>query len=188
MQILIYGSRDFSLTVAELARHCGHEVLGKIDDSGSGDGVLGSFDQVCISHPPGRCGLVLAIGYKNLAARWRVWQQVLAAGYATPNLVHPRAYVADSAVLGPGCMVMAGALVDVRARIGAASVLWPGACISHDSELGSNCFISPNATLCGHVNLGADSFVGAGAAIADHQQLPPGSRLKLLERFPEPSR
>ncbi len=182
MQLLIYGSKDFAPTVAELARHCGHEVVGMIDDFSTGPGILGTFDSVVRSHPPGQYAMAMAIGYQHLGGRWKAWQKVLAAGYAAPALVHPRAYVSDSATLGPGTMVMAGALVDGRARIGALVVLWPGACVSHDCNVGDNSFISPNATLCGFVQLGADSFVGAGAAIADHCSVPPSSRIKMLAR------
>jgi acetyltransferase-like isoleucine patch superfamily enzyme len=55
--------------------------------------------------------------------------------------------------------------------------------VSHDSEIGDNCFVSPNATICGAVRVGANSFIGAASAIADHCDVPPGSRLLMLERY-----
>ena len=184
MQILIYGSSDFAPTVIELARACGHEPVGMVDDFNQKEGVLGSLAEVTRSHPPAAFGMALAIGYKDLAGRWAAWQRLRSAGYHTPALIHPRAYVADSAVVGFGSMVMAGSLVDVRARIGEAAVLWPGACVNHDASVGDNCFLSPNTTLCGFVQLGANSFVGANAAIADRSAVPPGSFIKMLSRYP----
>jgi hypothetical protein len=158
-------------------------TTGCIDDFASGPGVLGSFDDVRRSHPPGDYGIALAVGYTCLDARWQAWQKVRDAGYAVPALVHPHAYVAGSAHVGEGAMLMAGALVDVRARIGDIAVVWPGACISHDSVIGHNCFVSPNATVCGYVALGPHSFVGAGAAIVDHCEVPPHARIKMLDRY-----
>jgi len=183
MKLLMYGSREFAQTVAELALDCGHEIAGCIDDHASGPGVLGTFGEVLRSHPPGEYGIALAVGYSNLDGRWQAWQRIRAAGYATPALVHPRAYVARSAEVGAGAMVMAGAIVDVRARIGEAAVLWPGACINHDSSIGQNCFVSPNATVCGYVELGEHSFVGAGAAIVDHCAVPPRTRIKMSSSY-----
>ena len=184
MRLLIYGSSDFAPTVIELVRACGHEAVGLVDDTRPGPEILGSLEQVTRSHRPGDYGIALAIGYKNLAGRWLAWLRACEAGYEAPALVHPRAYVADSAYVGAGSMVMAGAVVDVRATVGEVAVLWPGVCVNHDTSIGANCFLSPNATLCGFVHLGANSFVGAGAAIADRSEVPPSSFIKMLGRYP----
>lgn len=182
MRLLIYGSKEFAATVAELVRHCGHEAAGMVDDYNSGPGILGNLDTVTRSHPPSEYGVAMAIGYSNLPARWAAWETIRSAGYRSPALIHPRAYVADTAQIGEGAMVMAGAIVDVRAEIGALTVLWPGACINHDTKIGLNTFISPNATLCGFVKIGSHSFIGAGAVIVDHCTVPEASFIKMLAR------
>lgn len=181
MRLLIYGSRSFADTIADLAFDCGHEVVGKVDDGGTGASVLGRFADVVASHADR--GVVMGIGYSDLPARWAAWQRVRGCGLATPALIHPRAYVARTAEIGPGCAVMACAIIDRRCRIGEACVVWPGACVNHDSIVGENCFISPNATLCGVVTVGAHSFVGAAAAIADHCNVPESARIRMLERY-----
>ncbi|MBV5308783.1 hypothetical protein [Chromatium okenii] len=183
MRLLIYGSKEFAATVAELARHCGHDVVGMVDDYSMGSNILGSFDVISHSHPPSQYGIAVAVGYKNLLARWSVWEKIKLIGYQSPILIHPRAYVADTAQIGEGAMVMAGAIVDVRVQLGALTVLWPGTCINHDTRVGANTFISPNATLCGFVNVGSHSFVGAGAVIADHCTVPDESFIKMLTRY-----
>jgi len=184
MRLIIYGSRDFSSVVIELARACGHDPVGLVDDVHQGAGILGDLAAVTRSHPPATYGIALAIGYENLQGRWAAWLRARAAGYQAPVLIHPRAYVADSARVGEGSMVMAGAVVDVRTTIGKAVVLWPSVSVNHDTNIGDNCFISPNATLCGFVELGANSFVGAGAAIADRCVVPSSSFIKMLGRYP----
>jgi sugar O-acyltransferase (sialic acid O-acetyltransferase NeuD family) len=183
MRLLIYGSKDFALTVAELIRHCGHEAAGMVDDYNVGPGILGNLDAVRQTHPPSEYGFAVAIGYSNIPARWKAWERIRAAGYRAPSLVHPRAYVADTARIGDGCMVMAGSIIDVRAELGDLVVVWPGVCVSHDTKIGDNTFISPNATLCGFVRVGRDSFIGAGAAIADHCEVPVSSFLKMQNRY-----
>ena len=188
MRLLIYGSGDFSPTVIELVRACGHEAVGSIDDFCQEPEILGGLEAVQRSHPPRDYGIALAIGYKDLPGRWAAYLRARAAGYSAPVLIHPRAYVAASASVGTGSMVMAGAVVDVRAKIGETSVIWPGACVNHDAEIGANCFVSPNATLCGFVQLGANSFVGAGAAIADRCSVPPSSFIKMLSSYPRSGR
>lgn len=183
MRLLIYGSKEFATTVAELVRHCGHEAVGMVDDYNSGNGILGNLDAVSRSHPPSEFGVAIAIGYTNLPARWAAWERIRSAGYQAPALIHPRAYVADSSRVGEGAMIMAGAIVDVHVEIGDLTVLWPNTCINHDSKVGPNTFVSPSATICGFVDIGAHSFVGAGAVIVDHCRVPEMSFIKMLERY-----
>lgn len=183
MRFLIYGSKEFALTVAELIRHCGFESVGMVDDYTSGPGILGDLDHVTRAYPPSGYGFAIAIGYTNIQARWQAWKRVQALGYRTPALVHPRAYVADTAHIGAGCMVMAGGIVDVRAQIGDLVVVWPGACINHDAKIGDNSFVSPNATVCGFSSIGSHCFIGAGAAIADHCDVPDASFVKMQSRY-----
>ncbi|MBS0172971.1 MAG: hypothetical protein JSR64_02940 [Nitrospira sp.] len=183
MRLLIYGSREFALTVADLVRHCGHEVAGMVDDFNLGEGIVGNLDSAAKNFPPTEYGFAVAIGYSNIPARWKAWERIRAAGYRAPVLVHPRAYVADNAVVGEGCMVMAGAIVDVRAQLGELVVVWPGACINHDATVGKNTFVSPNATLCGSVVIGPDTFIGAASSVADHSHVPPSSFIKMNSVF-----
>ncbi len=183
MRILIYGSKEFAATVGDLVRHCGHEVAGMVDDFNVGAGIVGNLDFVARNFPSSEFGFAVAIGYSNIPARWKAWERIRAAGYRAPALIHPRAYVADNVAVGDGCMVMAGAIVDVRAKLGELVVVWPGACINHDAEVGSNTFVSPNATLCGSSVIGPGTFIGAAAAVADHSRVPASSFIKMNSIF-----
>ena len=183
MRVLIYGSKEFALTVTELVRHCGHEPVGMVDDFNDGPGIVGNLESVASTYPPSEYGFAVAIGYLNLTARWSAWEKIKSLWYQTPMFVHPRAYVADSAKIHEGSLVMAGANVDVRAQIGEIAVIWPGVCVSHDAIVGSNSFLSPNATLCGYVELGANCFVGAGSVVADHCKVPSNTFIKMLSRY-----
>ena len=179
--ILVYGSRNFSITTRALITGCGFNFSGLIDDVDSGDEILGNFEQVKISHPPEQYNLALAIGYNNLPARRNVYDKVTFAGYNLPNLIHPTAWVHDSVLVGDGVMVMAGVIVDLNVKIDSVSVLWPGVVINHDSIVGSNTFLSPNVTLCGATDIGNNSFIGAGAVITDHVKVPDNSFVRAGE-------
>lgn len=185
MRLLIYGSREFADTVSELATKCGHDVAGMVDDFSSGPRVIGTMESATRKFPPDRYGVAVAIGYSNLEGRWNAWKKAKAYGYHAPPLVHPASFVADSASVREGAMVMAGAVVDVRADIGEMAVLWPSACINHDVKVGNNCFVSPNATVCGYSTIGDHSFLGAGAVVIDHIDLPQGTLIKASERYPK---
>ncbi len=77
MKLLIYGSRSFASTVADLGCDCGHEVIGMMDHVNTGLGKVGTFDAAMEMFPG--AGVVLAIGYHYLPVRWTAWQPVLAS-------------------------------------------------------------------------------------------------------------
>lgn len=184
MKILVYGSTTFGSVVRVLVEECGHEFAGFIDDVNlSGADVLGGFDAVSRSHPPETFACVNAVGYKDLAARRRVTDRIVKAGYETPSLVHPKAIVGRAARVAAGAMIMAGAIADTRVDLGPGVVMWPGSVVAHDTVIGGNTFLSPNCTICGCCEVGADCFVGAAAVVVDHASVPPGTRIKAAERY-----
>lgn len=183
MKALIYGSRDFASTMQEVAEDCGLDCVGLIDDFNQGESIVGTLEQAAITHPPSGHCIVMAIGYRNLGARWAAIRKAKAIGYSIPQLIHPSAIVARSASLAEGVVVMRGAIVDSRATVGQCSVIWPGACVNHDARIDENCFISPGAVLCGHSIVGAHSFVGANACIVDRGVVPRSSRIKMQASY-----
>lgn len=183
MKLLVYGSRDFGRVVRDLAQTCGHHFVGFVDDLYEGAHVLGNYGAVKSLYPPGSAGMVIAIGYGHLEARWKIFRKVVADGYEVPTLIHDRAYVRSPEGIGRGALIMAGAIVDVSVKLGELTVLWPGAVVNHDSVIGANTFISPNATVCGFVEVGESCFVGAGAVIVDHRSVPDHAFVKAGDVF-----
>lgn len=177
-KILVYGSQEFGRVVRDLVGQCGHEFVGYVDDFNRGECILGTYEEVVTQLSPDRYEMVIAVGYKNLAARWQVYEKVKSRGYRVPALIHPRAYVRDSDGVGEGAIVMAGAIVDINVTLAPLAVVWPGVVVNHDSKVGANTFLSPNATICGCVNVGEHCFIGANATVVDHRHVPAGSFVK----------
>jgi sugar O-acyltransferase (sialic acid O-acetyltransferase NeuD family) len=184
---LIYGSREFGAVLKDFLDYHGLPWAGFIDDVHQGPGIVGTFDQVRDSHSPGDFTIVLGVGYRNLAARWGIFEKVRSAGFTVATLIHRHSFVRRIANIGEGAIVMANATVDANAVIGEAAVLWPGVVVNHDSRIGSNTFLSPSCTICGSVTVGPHSFVGAGSVIADHTVVPEGSFIKAHTLFKSPS-
>jgi sugar O-acyltransferase (sialic acid O-acetyltransferase NeuD family) len=97
--------------------------------------------------------------------RGDVGQQILAACGDLPSLVHPTATIAASATLGEGCIISAGAIVNVDACIGRFCIINSAATIDHDNVLEESVTIGPGAHLAGHVTVGFGAFIGIGATV-----------------------
>jgi acetyltransferase EpsM len=108
---------------------------------------------------------IIAIG--GNAVRWRIAQT--ARRWAT--IVHPRAWISPSAVLGAGVFVGPGALVHAGARVGDHAIINSGAIVEHDAILGCACHIAPGAVLGGGVRVGDRAVVALGARVRDHRSI-----------------
>lgn len=107
--------------------------------------------------------------------RQRVYAAALQAGFFMPSVVSPLAYVAKSAAVGNGSVVMHHALINSHARIGVNCIINTKALVEHDSYVGDHCHIAVGAVVCGGVTVGAGSFIGAGAVVRQEVTIAPGS-------------
>ena len=183
--LLVIAASTFGRLMSVLAHECGRTVVGFVDDWTTGPDILGTTDDLGHSLRASDHELVLAIGYRHLQTRLRLFERLRANGFHFPALVHPTARISPHAELGDGCLVMAGADVDAFTEIGEACVLWPNTTVSHDNRIGGNTFISPAATLCGFVTVGEGSFIGANSTIFDGSTLPAGAFVKASTRYHE---
>ena len=179
MKALLYGNKNFSDTVEELAIICGYDVVARIDDYKPCPPYSYSITQAKECFSPHDYSVIMAIGYNNLAARLKAFATIKEMGYFLPVLVHPTAYVSPSATIKAGTMLMAQSCVDCRSTIDEACVLWPKATINHDCMVGMNTFISPSVTVCGNVTIGTSVFIGASAVIVDGTSIPSGYFMKM---------
>lgn len=175
-RFVIMGAGGHGRVVADLVRTLGHDVVGYADedtdklgivvDSTGATVVLDQTTVLCCARGEQRWPLAIdavALGVGDNTARAQFLAQIPDAMLST--LIHPRSWVSESAQLGPGSIVLAGALINSGANIGGAAIVNSGAIIEHDCALGIAVHISPGATLCGAVSVGARSWVAAAAVI-----------------------
>jgi sugar O-acyltransferase (sialic acid O-acetyltransferase NeuD family) len=168
---------------------CHFDVVGFLDDSlpvgdtSLGVPVLGPLASLS-KHRAAADQVIVAIG--NNAVRENLMRQLGAADWGFATVVHPRAIVAPSALLGAGSAVMAGAIVGTEARLGVGSIVNCGAVVDHHAILEDYGHLGVNASMAGGTLLGRGAWMQAGAAlgygvkVAAGEVLLPGTAKSLI--------
>ena len=82
-------------------------------------------------------------------------------GYHIPILIHPTAYVSPDAVLSPGCIVRAKAVVSRYVKLGESVIVNLGSLIDHHCEIGAFSHIMMGAAVRGNAKVEEQSWVKA---------------------------
>lgn len=166
--LAIIGASGHGKVVADVARSCGSwQNIVFYDDawpaktrSGSSDIVGNTQSFLNVDDKP---DFIVAIGKNNV--RLAKQQQLITAGFTAATIIHPRAMVSATAMIGVGTVVMAGAVINADAVVGAASIVNSNAVVEHDCVLADAVHLSPGACLAGGVLVGECSWIGIGASV-----------------------
>lgn len=92
-----------------------------------------------------------------------------AARYAT--LVHPAASVARSATLGPGTVVLAGAVLTAAVTVGAHVAVMPQVVLTHDTRVGDHATLAGGVQLAGGAEVAEGAYLGAGVLVREGRRV-----------------
>jgi UDP-perosamine 4-acetyltransferase len=173
LRLVLIGAGGHARVLQALAQSAGHCIVGVCDPTLRKNGlsnwqnisVFGDDDALS-DLDPGKFGIINGIGQVvGSTQRMEVFERIKQMGFSFPFLVHPAAWVAESAKLKEGVQVMAGAIVQPDCRIGVNSIINTKASIDHDCKIGAHVHVAPGATLCGGVSVGDGAFIGANATL-----------------------
>ena len=83
---------------------------------------------------------------------------------ALDPFIHPKADIAESAIIGDGCRIEAGAVIGENVELGAGCHIKAGASIGKGCIIGSNTVIDTNASIAFAI-IGKSNHIGANASI-----------------------
>jgi sugar O-acyltransferase (sialic acid O-acetyltransferase NeuD family) len=132
-------------------------------------------------------GAIAAVGNNVVREQWI--KAIRSAGLPLTEVIHPRACVSATAVIGAGTAIMALAMVGVDAVIGEGAIVNANATVDHDATLGDYAHLGVGVQLAGGVKIGAGVWLQAGCTagyrvvVADGTVCPPGSVLLATDEF-----
>lgn len=168
MKLAILGASGHGKVVADTALQAGWQEIAFFDDAWPELTENGAWPVV------GGSRLLLgrlaefdgvAVGIGNNRIRLAKVRELMAAGAAMPSIVHPCAVVSPMATLGGGCVIFAGAAIQVGSQLGHACIVNTNASVDHDCQLADGVHICPGTAVAGLVTIGEGSWIGIGASI-----------------------
>jgi UDP-perosamine 4-acetyltransferase len=134
--------------------------------------VRGGDELLPVLRSEGYSEFLVAIGgIKAFGLRRRLFERGSAAGLSGWILRHPASVISESAELGRGSQVLAGAIINAGARVGENCILNTGCIVEHDCRLGADVHIAPRACLAGGVEVGDQVHIGVGATICENLRI-----------------
>lgn len=167
--IAIIGAGGHGAVVADAALAAQPEAqICFFDDAPHTDRLLGL--PVIAGEPAAQAGfpvadwrVIVAIGDNHI--RQARMATLAACGYRGATIIHPAATVSDHAEIGTGTAIMAGAIVNARARVSEGCIVNTGAIVEHDVHLGGFAHMSPGAVAAGNARIGARCWIGSNAVV-----------------------
>lgn len=105
--------------------------------------------------------VIIAVG----ANRLRAELSRRFAGVRWGTAVHPSAVIHETVILGPGSVVLAGAVIQPDTAVGAHCIVNTAAGVDHDCRLADFVHIAPGVRLAGGVEIGEGALVGLGSCV-----------------------
>ena len=171
-RVFIYGGGGQAKTLISLLRLLDYQITGIVDDSlpggaiVSGVPVLGDRSVLPELLQNGTDAAVNAVGgIGHYEIRKAVFDILRDAGFRFPTLVHPTAFVEDTAQLADGVQVLAQSYVSSESTVGFGTLINAGVVISHDCRIGRVVNLSPGALIAGGVTLEDYCQIGMGATV-----------------------
>ena len=107
------------------------------------------------------------IGIGNSAIREKIVCQLDGVRWYTA--IHPSAVISVlDTQIGVGSVIMANAVINPSAHIGAHCIINTASVVEHDNHVGDFTHISVGAKLGGTVSVGAHTWVGIGATVINN--------------------
>jgi sugar O-acyltransferase (sialic acid O-acetyltransferase NeuD family) len=192
-RFILWGSSGQAKVLADLIREQSGKVVALFDNSpeavSSIQGVplwygnRGLLEWITLNKDQGVFSAAVAIGGARGFDRTLITNLLREKGFRVPNLIHNRAYLAPSVVLGDANQILAHSTIASQVTVGNACIINHNANVDHECRIGNGVHIAPGATLCGcvtvddftmiganavvlpRINIGKNSIVGAGAVV-----------------------
>ena len=170
--IIIFGAKGLGKVALDIFKSNGVVIYGFLDDDKNLQGqeidevlvMSNTEDEAYLKILGKKCEAFIALDDNRLK---KSLVKNLVEHYKTMpvNAIHKSALVADTAILGHGNLLAAGAIVNSFAKIGNHCILNSKALVDYEAELGDFVQVGAGAMVGAGAKIGESTFLGAGVIV-----------------------
>lgn len=184
-QMIFWGATGQAKVLRECMKNSGLELTALFDNNKNlvspfSDvplyfGKKGFEDWIAKKSSNNRIGFLVAIGGDNGEDRIEIQEYLESHGLLALIAKHPISFIADNVKIGAGSQILANSSVCVETVIGRGCIINTGAIVDHECCIGDGVHICPGAHLAGCVTIESYSTIGTGAVILPRIRVGQGS-------------
>ncbi len=164
--VIIIGTGGHAKVVSDIVGLSGDNVFGFLTADLSSASFLNrpvlGLDSDFEKYPD--CFFIIAVG--NQYIREKLCLNMKNCKWYTA--IHPRAVISETADVGEGSVICAGAVINPAASVGRHCIINTGAVVEHDDKISDFVHVSVGAHLAGNVKIGARTMLGIGSCVRNN--------------------
>jgi sugar O-acyltransferase (sialic acid O-acetyltransferase NeuD family) len=172
-ELHVAGTGSFALEIVEYARDAGFSVAGLVelvDEQRVGTEIHG-LPVVAGRSGAEFDGIVLGLGGNRLSH----WATLAEQGWSPVAVLHPRAHVSQSAVVGAGAVIGPFSVIGAAAELGPHVLVGRGALVGHHTLIEGGATLNPGANVAGNARVGEGAVIGMGALVSNGIEIGAGA-------------
>ena len=141
------------------------------------------FESITDKYPPNEYDMFVAIGYKVMKNRGKLYLAAKSKSYKLVNYISSNAITYSDLIIGDNNVIMGGVNVEPFVEVGNNNVFWSNTLLGHNLKVGSHNYVSACCLLGGDCIVKDCSFICNGAgminglSVGNNTKLLPGSML-----------
>ena len=182
--VLIGGGGHCRACIDVIESTGSYQIIGILDGALANDEIISGYpcigDDTNISEFANLdCQFLICIGQiYSSKIREKIFALIKKFNGKLATVVSPRAWIAKSAVVGEGSIVMHDALINSHAVIGINCIINTKSLIEHDVLVSDHCHVSTGAIINGGAKIGKSCFIGSGAVLIQSVNVPDAHFIK----------
>ncbi|EGV42969.1 acetyltransferase [Bizionia argentinensis JUB59] len=168
-EIYLLGVGNYTEVIIELAQDCDYEVKGlyhyssdRVGETVFGVEIIGTTENLLQQDITGK-NFAVTMGDNKI--RNDIASKLRDRGALTPNLIHPQAFISNSAILGQGCLIHLNTKISTKCVLGNDCILDFNCYMAHHSVLKDACYMSSFAMVGSYSVVGKRTLLGMNSLI-----------------------
>ncbi len=173
-KLLIYGAGEFARLMSFYFHHeSDYELAGFCLDADymTTDRFctlpVVPFESVQKTCPASEYRMFVAIGYRMMRNRSRMFDKAKDKGYRLVNFISPRAIVRTDLQIGENNVILSSSDIEPFVHIGDNNIFWTRCIIGHGARVGHHNYFSGGVGLGGNCVIGNQCFMGNAALMVN---------------------